>query len=751
MSSPGAVNRRKSGTSGYRRNGSLRSCEPCRKSKLRCDHVVPACGRCVTRNRKDRCVYHPSPLTRDRHCPPEPSGATDPPRALESPALSYITHSRGSDPEEYVESAVPAESAVRSNEGDGPHKRPRASAQGGSQGFLGETSYSSILQDGLDGLDESFPGLEDSQAKEVPISNDQIARGCKTLSFLEDKSSINYFVDRWYKESEGSCICPKFVLKEWLQRLWDQHGQVLSSKDLEPKAMLCRNIWGTTQNLIVADKHTSPSEWISHGIRDAPRWQLIGLIATAVGLCIVCLRESDGFLTDRNISRRDLLGTALEVSQASIDFSRDCNAIDDLLVWLLYEHTRLTRAVKGETCFDTYRSGGETIDALTTMGLCQNGSSSSSTPFFLAELRKRLLTRIYVAEISTAAFLGRPMRLSHRYMSIDPPLDLRDEQLLLEGPELAAELAGLDANGFSNTGRLYHTTWLRAWLPFAQLREDILDLTLARHERGSLSSLAKVIQERSEDTWRGLPLFMRESMKTSMDNRALPPLEILQRMVLQQDYRSNELLLQRLLIRKTGTSSEKLIHTAQAILEDILLLTQRYDLGAMLEMDVAFVLIFHGMRSAATIAVELLKQERFQPCSDKMLLPRSRTIQDLSVFAARLAAVDTSHEAFRICEQGRKVLTYILDRILSPHSDVTVQPDKEHQLPPRASLVPAYPDIIPTESQNVTGDADSVALHDMEMNQSDQLESLITLENDYGFMGWLEHVDWDHPNEWNHL
>lgn len=51
-------------TGKYRRNGKLQSCEPCRKSKLKCDHVVPACGRCVKRGRVSQCVYHPNPLSR---------------------------------------------------------------------------------------------------------------------------------------------------------------------------------------------------------------------------------------------------------------------------------------------------------------------------------------------------------------------------------------------------------------------------------------------------------------------------------------------------------------------------------------------------------------------------------------------------------------------------------------------------------------------------------------------------------------
>lgn len=59
-------------TEKYRRNGKLQSCESCRKSKLRCDHVVPACGRCVKRGKASQCFYHPNPLTqqvcRPLHC-----------------------------------------------------------------------------------------------------------------------------------------------------------------------------------------------------------------------------------------------------------------------------------------------------------------------------------------------------------------------------------------------------------------------------------------------------------------------------------------------------------------------------------------------------------------------------------------------------------------------------------------------------------------------------------------------------------
>ena len=61
-----------------RRNGIASSCEPCRKSKLACNHELP-CSRC-TKGRKD-CYYHPNPMSRSNgptDTPTLPAAATPP-------------------------------------------------------------------------------------------------------------------------------------------------------------------------------------------------------------------------------------------------------------------------------------------------------------------------------------------------------------------------------------------------------------------------------------------------------------------------------------------------------------------------------------------------------------------------------------------------------------------------------------------------------------------------------------------------
>lgn len=42
----------------------LAACEPCRKSKLACDHQQPVCNRCRDGNRPGLCIYRSAPFKR---------------------------------------------------------------------------------------------------------------------------------------------------------------------------------------------------------------------------------------------------------------------------------------------------------------------------------------------------------------------------------------------------------------------------------------------------------------------------------------------------------------------------------------------------------------------------------------------------------------------------------------------------------------------------------------------------------------
>lgn len=110
----------------------------------------------------------------------------------------------------------------------------------------------------------------------------------------------------------------------------------------------------------------------------------------------------------------------------------------------------------------------------------------------------------------------------------------------------------------------------------------------------------------------------------------------------------------------------------------------------------------------------MLKQEQTKQYTPDTL-PRSETIQDLSVFISALGAIGPGEGNFSICDQGRRALSRALDQILSP--------------PPPP---PPPPSVTATgETLNYHHDA---SLH-------------FPIANDADFLQWLEHVEWD-KNQW---
>ena len=113
----------------------------------------------------------------------------------------------------------------------------------------------------------------------------------------------------------------------------------------------------------------------------------------------------------------------------------------------------------------------------------------------------------------------------------------------------------------------------------------------------------------------------------------------------------------------------------------------------------------------------MLKQEQSRSYTPD-ILPRSKTIQDLSVFISALAAVGPGEGNHAICNQGRKVLERILDRILSPDQHTSYSGGVEGGGPGEQDAEVA---------QNGLGDP---ALY-------------FPTGNDAEFVQWLENIEWE--------
>lgn len=87
------------------------------------------------------------------------------------------------------------------------------------------------------------------------------------------------------------------------------------------------------------------------------------------------------------------------------------------------------------------------------------------------------------------SFTGRPPLISHRYASTPLPLDLRDEDLLSDGPTLVQAVASLDDKGWNTSGGVYSSTLIRARAMLAFVRDELIEIALSTGKGTTLEAL----------------------------------------------------------------------------------------------------------------------------------------------------------------------------------------------------------------------------------------------------------------------
>jgi hypothetical protein len=540
----------------------------------------------------------------------------------------------------------------------------------GKPGFLGYFSHTAILTDDLGKL-----GVASTDLKAVipvpnpPISDDKIARGCQILSFLQNKPMIDRGIDLFFETLEAAhTICGDFITRNWLSQLWLVHGDTLSSQNPEKIRQLCEQLCRNTATPLAFDGTTTASEWVYSATGIHIRWATLAMIANYVATYIIVSKPSDPFFDEFNVERSSLLAQMAGAADECLSFCREFDALDDVFLWALLESYSVTASTKGESGYATYRIGAELNSALVSLGLHQVIRADDRVPLFLAELRKRLRAMVFTAEIGMAAHLGRPPRLSYRFMSLDPPLDLLESELFGEHPQGLADAIAkqLDEHGYRRDGKISYVSWLRPWIKLMMRREEILELAMGNSTPEEIRQKADAIQQKTEEHWATLPPYMSNLRDSDFVIGTQNVTDMHFQNLFRQGPQGNVLLMQRVLMRKAGASPTELIRAAQGVLSHFMRTYKRIDASAAASSNIVNFMVVPVMRSAAILATELLKQEQYPSYPKNPLLPRSKTIQDLSVLTAKLADMDPGFAYKENTEQGRKVISRILDKILSP-------------------------------------------------------------------------------------
>lgn len=300
-----------------RRNGQLSSCEPCRTSKLRCDHTSPRCGRCERRGL--RCIYHPAPLTRslDRVTPARKSPLHRPPNRTSSVSKSL------------------------NNDETWTRKKPTVSAPG----FLGQTSYSDVFTDATSGLSTGRPHIIDEDT--IPVDSKRINLGAQVLALLENLPFYREVITARFEVWAGWTVGWKVtnMVMTVVEDMWNSYEK--EEIDRIPRAVLMsRRLFETHTRPF---EITSSTTWEEFQTASSGRWETIGLLFTLAGVATDLVSHDHPLFTGPDaMDANTLANTASAVGDICLQFCDSSGIINDIVSWVLVHQLALLGVVYGE-------------------------------------------------------------------------------------------------------------------------------------------------------------------------------------------------------------------------------------------------------------------------------------------------------------------------------------------------------------------------------------------------------------------
>jgi hypothetical protein len=532
--------------------------------------------------------------------------------------------------------------------------------------YLGTNSYNSVLDESELHLNlpQRFIDVVVPRSIEA-LSRAHIKKGADVLSLLKDLPLYEKFISRWMSLSRGLIVIAP-IMNIWTSILWAVHHRALETQRPDALLKMSEAVSCNTLKPLTFNGKTTPREFAAGCTGENLRWEVVGIIFTVVGIVIQSLMDGDPLFCshdDEPMDRRQLALKVWDASETCMSFCNDFDILNDLFLWFLYENSILCSTLNSKGSYANWQKCGEVNNACLAFGLHQEIKVDADTPFFITEFRKRMFIQAYVNDKFTATFVGRPPRLSRQYCLLQLPLDLNDDQIMADEFDPDLILASLDDDGWNQRGTVHRCTFARIFAQNAQIREEILELSLGVIEQDIVAK-AHAIEQRAQDVWRSLPAFLQVDTNNPWDLKRAPVEHLFLYCIRLEDL-NHHYLIQRTLIKKANADAARLIQIAREIFKYLLVMVNNRDAVHDFQLDFAQILCTHGLPVAAVIAVELLRQER-NPGASVNPLPRSDTIQDLSVLVACLGTVRPGATSYNICERGRRFLKQILDTVLSP-------------------------------------------------------------------------------------
>ncbi|KAJ5626845.1 hypothetical protein N7528_004272 [Penicillium herquei] len=618
-------------TDRVRRNGQLSSCEPCRKSKLRCDHNRPICGRCARRRLSaHQCQYHPAPMAKQ----PTPKQST-PQSDSNTPRQQDVT----------VEFPIASPEGSQPYEPINVNKNLMCFADPNTPQL--QRTYTSLTRTGVAPHQAPMP------------DHHMIFNGAKLLNDILDLViEIGEPLENLSVLDENLCFHGPLLEMAW-------HGVYKSIKDL------LNNRSTTNMESISAAVFTRtssppflpplPSEFRSAMFAQSLRWEMIGMLCAQIGVFLGGEKDKLFGIAAHQTWRSDRQTLMQRAFRACIQCESFCNylgAVNDFTLWFLLLTLLFATWCFGDDSYHVLRLEGNMTSVFLALGFHRGVQSDPAMPFYLAEIRKRSIAWAHDHDKALASFMSRPVRLSRHFCVFDMPLDLPDTVVMGPIEEFIKARESLDENGWNKDRVMLPVSRQRAQLMIFMNREEALELKIGPTIPDLEFKAGRALQK-LKSVWDSIPSHLKFNNSKSQHSEFQDGAY-----ALKLEYLYTEFLLHTLLAPFNGLNCENLIKTAHEIVKLVLLPTRRRDLLRCHRADMEWALVFYAMPCASVLILELIRQT--QHPEEKLLINRSGIIQDISVLISCCDSLAESGQSnYQICKQAQSIFSRGLDSILN--------------------------------------------------------------------------------------
>ncbi|KIH87273.1 c6 zinc finger domain containing protein [Sporothrix brasiliensis 5110] len=547
---------------GSPRSSRIPSCEPCRVSKLACDHGRPVCARCSRKGVPGQCVYRKDPFKRVNNSSNARRSSAAQPRSQSHPEPQIRSHV---SPAGDYDRLAPLPELPALADGQPPLQLtlyPNPGFQGssslntildtvehGAASYEGENEDgdenenedqsvnantngedSSVTQLGTDtaapnlaaGLGSGHDPMDGSHGTDGPSPLQGTMLVMSGAAMIEEGAQVLELLARLFTQG-----IVQQLFAEWMGKGLEVHlGSLLVrpfldsfDRVLDTPSLLSRRLFHATKVPTDVDSSASLNDFADKYTGRNLRWETVGLILALAGNAVSKLRAPHAVLYRTEQERHALGRQLLHASNTCATFCESLDILNDVQIIFLYESFLLHSVYFGHQSFRVWGRLNTAINALFGRGIHQrlerdarerDGGSGHGLPFFLVELRKHVFALLYSSDINFSVFLGRPPRISKRHCVIHMPLDVNPEAYQLAGEALEDHLRQLDEAGWNTLGQIRTHAVIRWSMITSQIREEALEAIIGGHGSNELPERLALTALRTKiaDAWRALPSYL---------------------------------------------------------------------------------------------------------------------------------------------------------------------------------------------------------------------------------------------------